>query len=541
MTIVNLLLALLFLQAPQGSIDGVVLNSASEQPIAGARVTLTRAAQPTTAFRTTATGDDGKFSFTGLEPGEYSIATDREGYAIENWMWHLKSLAIGGTAAKVEANRSTAVRIHLTPEAVITGRIVSSTGEPIVNTDVDLGVRIYDSAGQKMYATYAVVSTNDRGEYRFYGLRPGRYYLRAGEPAILRVQPAGLSETNEAPKFKLTYYPGTTELSQAALIDLKVGSTLENINLVLRDEPSKRYRVQGRIVPVDLPANTLQYSFTPVPSEAVTTRRIYTAAADGTFELPDVEPGTYAIQAQMQAPVNRPAPGQPAPLFPTVYGIATVDVVDSNVTGVLVRLRTATLTGRVRLEGETTVPATFQVQLRIPNWNSPQPVGVRHDGTFEFARLSAGVPYNLSILGLFPDMYLKEAKFDGSDVRSQPLRISETSSNVLTIEIGADGASIAGIVRRPNGRPEAGAKVSLLPDDRDRRDLFRFVTAGVDGRFGIRGIAPGGYKAFAFNSTAENFAAFDQDWIQSYEQRGVAVKTQSSGKETVEIPLIPSN
>jgi hypothetical protein len=140
--------------------------------------------------------------------------------------------------------------------------------------------------------------------------------------------------------------------------------------------------------------------------------------------------------------------------------------------------------------------------------------------------------------GLAPDMYLKEARFDSSDVRYQPLRISETSSNSLNIEIGTKGGLIEGTVHAPNGRRGSGAKVSLVPDDRSRRDLFRFATAGEDGQFAVQGIAPGDYKIFAFESRTENFVAFDQDWIRSYEPKGLAVHAQKGSKESVNVGLI---
>jgi hypothetical protein len=281
----------------------------------------------------------------------------------------------------------------------------------------------------------------------------------------------------------------------------------------------------------------MQYSFYAASSEAVTSRRINTAAADGTFEIADIEPGTYVIQAQMQSPVIRPAPGESVPLFPTVYAVATVDVVDSDVTGVLLRLRTATLVGKVHLENQADVPATLQVQLKITNGNSPAPAVVKNDGTFEISRVSTGVPYSLSVLGLPPDMYLKEARMGTSDVRNQPLKISEASS-VLNIEIGTNGGSIAGIVRRPDGRAAGGAKLTLLPRDRDRRDLFRFATSGEDGQFVFRGIPPGEYKVFAFDSTTENFAAFNEGWIRSYEQKGILLQAKPGQKETVDLVLI---
>ena len=78
----NLLLFFLLSQQPPGlpaSIDGVILHSETKQPLAGA--TLTILDRVTSGGKwITVTGNDGRFSFRSIPPGQYSIEASRSGY-----------------------------------------------------------------------------------------------------------------------------------------------------------------------------------------------------------------------------------------------------------------------------------------------------------------------------------------------------------------------------------------------------------------------------------------------------------------------------
>jgi len=79
------------------------------------------------------------------------------------------------------------------------------------------------------------------------------------------------------------------------------------------------------------------------------------------------------------------------------------------------------------------------------------------------------------------------------------------------------------------------AKIALVPDDRVRRDLFRFATADADGHYSLRGVVPGDYKLFAFESSAEPYEAFDAKFLQSRESRGTVIHVQAGGREVVDL------
>jgi hypothetical protein len=82
------------------------------------------------------------------------------------------------------------------------------------------------------------MQTDDRGIYRLYGLPAGRYLISAGSgggPGEMPMRIGGVSIT------KRTYYPDSTEESQAKAIEVTPGSEAKDIDIRLASETVKGY------------------------------------------------------------------------------------------------------------------------------------------------------------------------------------------------------------------------------------------------------------------------------------------------------------
>jgi hypothetical protein len=86
-------------------------------------------------------------------------------------------------------------------------------------------------------------------------------------------------------------------------------------------------------------------------------------------------------------------------------------------------------------------------------------------------------------------------------------------------------------------QPVANASVVLVPDRRERLDLFKSTVANASGQFTIQGVAPGAYKVFAWEAI-EQFSYFDPDVLRQYEQNGKAITIEDSSKATIEVKAI---
>jgi hypothetical protein len=127
------------------SVDGVVIDSETKQPLAGATV-LVQDRSASGAKMITVTGNDGRFAFRSVPPGQVMIEASRSGYVSE-----MAGPAV--VAANVLPNALGPVNVPivqelkpgqvlsdvlfvLTPGAVISGRLTDDRGEVVIGAVV---------------------------------------------------------------------------------------------------------------------------------------------------------------------------------------------------------------------------------------------------------------------------------------------------------------------------------------------------------------------------------------------------------------------
>src|SRR5437867_1702936 len=159
----------------RGTVEGLVVNSATGQPLGKAALTLRRVDSPPgppgSARTYTATSDaSGAFHIMGVEPGKYRLSATRTGFVSAEY--GVRDFMQSGTTITLEARQRLGdLQLRMTPNGVITGRIVDEDGEPMAYLQVEAMLSRY-SQGRKQLVTYGSASTNDLGEYRIFGLPP---------------------------------------------------------------------------------------------------------------------------------------------------------------------------------------------------------------------------------------------------------------------------------------------------------------------------------------------------------------------------------
>jgi hypothetical protein len=115
------------------------------------------------------------------------------------------------------------------------------------------------------------------------------------------------------------------------------------------------------------------------------------------------------------------------------------------------------------------------------------------------------------------------------------LRVRGGSAN-LEITVSSRGARVQGQVLSQDDLPVVGAWVVVIPDEEKRKFLRLYKSGLTDqyGHFEIRGLAPGKYKVFNWESVEEQ-AWEDPDFLKEYEDKGKEIEVVDGDQESLEL------
>src|SRR6516225_7901372 len=124
------------------SVEGQVVNAVTGEPIRRASVLLMRSdpvpgdtGPPT--FYSTQSNSSGQFAMKDIEPGKYRLTVNRNGYVFFTYGAR-GPMQPGTTLSLIRQQHMADLALKLTPQAVITGRILDDEGEPVANARVAL-------------------------------------------------------------------------------------------------------------------------------------------------------------------------------------------------------------------------------------------------------------------------------------------------------------------------------------------------------------------------------------------------------------------
>jgi hypothetical protein len=121
------------------------------------------------------TNADGRFALKDIEPASYRLRVTRVGFVSESY-GQRKPDAPGAILTLRAGQQLKDLQFRLIPAGVISGKIYDDDGEPLPGVQVGAVRQVY-SEGKRTRSDAASVSTNDLGEYRLFGLSPGRYFV----------------------------------------------------------------------------------------------------------------------------------------------------------------------------------------------------------------------------------------------------------------------------------------------------------------------------------------------------------------------------
>jgi hypothetical protein len=481
----RLLAALLTLPVAAAEIHGTVVSALDGKPLKRAEVIL-RSADPGFVPVGVTTNDAGAFAFLDVPDGRYILQSSRDGY--------VPSTAVYQNGGRLMAPFTVAsdlqgIVIRMSSAATISGRVRHGDGEPASRLLVQAYREVYDR-NQHRYEVAARAVTDDRGEYRFYGLPPGRYSVAAifqpyqGNDEVREQMARDAYGQRVVPERPVTtFVPSTWKLNEATQFVIRNGLDLTNIDIFLAR--SRTATIRGRILngrdgqPAEGTSLILMREdasgdgFMPYPST-------HRALEKGEYEIKGVTPGRYALEAR--ASDRR---GGLFVRYPVTVGNAMevhanlVLLPEIDVHGIVISAaRNERVPRGIHVAAEPRAPGAIRTAR------------VDADGRFTL-RLSAGETYDVLLQNPPENVYLTAAKLDALDVLASGLRIDSVSATTqLIVTVDQHGGQARGETR-------PGARVTLIPD---QPQLYRFseTTANEWGFFAFRALAPGEYRAISW-------------------------------------------
>ena len=298
------------------SVEGKVVNAVTGEPIRRASVLLMRSnpvpgdTGPPTSY-STQSSSTGQFAMKDIEPGKYRLTVNRNGYVAFTYGAR-GPMQPGTTLSLIRQQHMADLALKLTPQAVIMGRIRDDEGEPVANAQLALQSYRYISGRKQLMSSPlgGGNTTNDLGEYRLFGVAPGKYYVSVtpmpvGQMfAVDRSASAGPEED-----YVPSYYPGTVDPSAASQLDVPAGGQLSGIDLVL--SKGRTVHVKGHISHGLSGHQNVSIFLSPRnPGAMMGPMRNIQMDAAGNFDIRNVTPGQYILTARLnEGGHSPPSPG----------------------------------------------------------------------------------------------------------------------------------------------------------------------------------------------------------------------------------------
>jgi hypothetical protein len=168
---------------------------------------------------------------------------------------------------------------------------------------------------------------------------------------------------------------------------------------------------------------------------------------------------------------------------------------------------------------------------------------VSGDGGFEWKNVPAGrYSIQISDASAMPDWFLKSAVAAGRDVSGSGLTMNG-GSVVLDLVASANGATVDGTATdaKEKEKPVADVVIVAVPEARlrSRADRYRKAVTDQSGHFTLRGLPPGDYTLFAWESV-EDEVYYNPEFLKSYEGQGKALHVNEGERTSVQLRTIPA-
>jgi len=458
------------------------------------------------------TDAEGGYRVTNLPEGNYQARAMLGGYVREkpssnDSLIESFSLDEGASREKVD--------FALVRGGVITGRVTDADGRPVIARGVIL--QVVDEEGRKhdarsvptltaLAVTFEMFQTDDRGVYRIFGLRAGRYLVSAG----------GESDVF----YPRAWHPDASDENQAKIIEVTTGGEIAGADIRL-GAAKKTYEALGRVVDDETGKPIAGAGVTCVKVKSVNEGAAIDGAdfngyggnsrtdEQGNFRLSGLTPGQYNVGlADFESFLTGSG---------SYYDDGTrFEIHGGNVAGIEVRAKIgATISGVAVIEDADQAAKSTLSQTIIMTQPMPPPPNEIVENAFAIAPATSriGIDGGFALKGIRPGKVMIQAfsmtggglsimriERGGVEMNDGIVVTGREDITGIRIVLGKASGVIRGQVQATGGALPKGLRIYVTARSEQEGAAAMFGRSGgsaeVDGkgRFVIEGLAPGEYE-----------------------------------------------
>ena len=490
--------------------------------------------------RSTMTDAEGRYTLSYLPAGRYGLTFVKAGFVTTQY--GQKRPRQPGTPIDLgEGQKVERIDVALARGGVIAGRVFDDLGEPVVDARVQVMQYRWANGRRRLAAAGRVSQTNDRGEFRVWGLAPGEYYVmgtNSERPMFSDAAAAPASET-DATGYAPTYYPGTASAEEAQRVPVTTGQDVTGVDFTLLTTrtvsvsgialQSDGRPMSGAMVMLMLRSG-MEGAGPFAPQGSRTDAR-------GTFTIRQVPPGDYVLQARSSFGPPEEAGTEPA-MMPVSVGAEDLKNV------VLVATPGVRVSGRVIVEG--TPPASGMDDLRV--MLAPIEGDIWMPGMGGSARVTAQRTFEargvqgrrrMLIPGLPTGWTLKAVRIGGTDVIDTGYEFGKEDVTGVEMVVTGRITELTGNVRGHDKQAVTDYVVMAFSTDSGHwvSGSRRIGTARPDqnSTYRLRALPPGSYYVIALEAMPEDWG--NPELLETLKDRATKVRLDEGETRTLELTL----
>lgn len=492
--------------AGTGSISGRVTAADTGSPLRRVQVRLTGA--ELRGPRTALTDPDGRYTLESLPAGRYTLSLIKPGFA--QIQYGQKRPQQPGTPIDVaEGQHVRNIDVAMPRGGVIAGFVYDEFGEPVVDARVMALQHRWLDGRRRLFPAARPGLSNDRGEFRIWGLPPGEYFLSATGGEHMRIREPGAQDAGDDTGYATTYFPGTASMDQAQRIAVTAGQ--EATGIVFTLVMTRTVRVSGiAVTSENRPMAGGHIMVLPRGELGGVTVTSSGAMIDGkgNFTLTNVVPGEYVLIARGPRTPGVGGPDAPQEVASMPLVVGTEDITNL----VLAASRGARVSGRIAFETAPPADGTERIRVVLVSPEETMMFGsgsgqVDARGAFEIR----GVTGRRSVMlaGLPSGLAVKSVRIDGREYLDSDYDFDRVETAGVEIVVTDRVTTLSGTVRDSGSQPLKDYVVLAFSTDethwRPRSRRTSSARPDQNGIYRLRALPPGSYHVLALEEMPEEW------------------------------------